>query len=177
MSEQASGPRRHERFDEFCDVIAAVCRDAKGWYCRLVVDQNAFLCVLGEPHGVRLETSLSFSNNLRIVTRTPSALVFRLFSLSSSAVQKRLKQLFFLNRNPAVGKRTSNSSAILNSILQHLQAQELQTVEKPKVSYTSLHWARHPSGSKLTPVSIFFLFFFSQTNKRPPWTARAWDLV
>jgi hypothetical protein len=72
MSEQASGPRRHERFDEFCDVIAAVCRDAKGWYCRLVVDQNAFLCVLGEPHGVRLETSLSFSNNLRIVTRTPS---------------------------------------------------------------------------------------------------------
>jgi ubiquitin C-terminal hydrolase len=61
-----------------------------------------------------------------------------------------------LDRNPAVGKRTSNSSTILNPILQHLlQAQELQTVEKPKVSYISLHWARHPSGSNL----FFFLFF------------------
>lgn len=48
------------------------CCDAKGWSCRLAADQNAFLCVLGELHGVRLETSLSFSNNLSIVTRTPS---------------------------------------------------------------------------------------------------------
>lgn len=72
MSEQESKPPRNVQFAEFSDLMQSVCGNAKGWSCGLVAHRNAFSCVLGDPTGVRLEASLSFTNNLRIVTRIPS---------------------------------------------------------------------------------------------------------